>query len=178
MRLFEYRQASTLLLALLGLMLAGEALSRLLRRAMQGARERGTAGVGQRRRRLLTAGTLVALALSFQGAGLLEGAEDGLLRRMGRFAAQLFPPDLSPPFLATLRGPLLQTLAVAGAGTLLGVALAAALTPFASAQLMLPSAGDPWRRGAAGLLGGVLHVTARAALALLRGIPEMLWVLI
>jgi phosphonate transport system permease protein len=178
MRLFEYRQVSTLLLALLGLMLAGEAVSRLLRRAMQGARERGTSGVGPRRRRLLTAGTLVAVVLSFQGAGLLEGTDDGLLRRMGRFAAQLFPPDLSPAFLASLRAPLLQTLAVAGAGTLLGVALGAALTPFASAQLMLPSAGAPRRRGAAGLFGAALHATARAALALLRGIPEMLWVLI
>jgi phosphonate transport system permease protein len=178
MRLFEYRQVSTLLLALLGLMLAGEAVSRLLRRAMQTARERGSAGAGPRGRRLLAAVAVGSVVLSFQGAELLGGADDGLLRRMGRFAAQLFPPDLSPAFLASLRTPVLQTLAVAGAGTLLGVVLAAVLGPFASGRLMLPGRGAPGRPGAAGPLRWLLHAAVRSALAVLRGIPEMLWVLL
>jgi len=178
MRLFEYRQVSTLLLALLGLMLAGEAVSRLLRRSMQTGRQRGSAGAGLRARRLLTLGTLGAVLLSFHGAELLGGADEGLLRRVGRFAAQLFPPDLSPAFLVSLRVPVLQTVAVAGAGTLLGVVVAAVLGPCASARLMLPVPGEPGRPGAAGLLRWPLHVAIRSVLAVLRGIPEMLWVLL
>jgi phosphonate transport system permease protein len=178
MRLFEYRQVSTLLLALLVLMLASEAVSRLLRRATRSAREVGAPSTSAWRRRLLTVGTLAAVILSLHGAELLGGADDGLLRRMGRFAAQLFPPDLSPAFLASLRTPLLQTLAVAGAGTLLGVLLAAVLAPLASSRLMLRAHGDPGRPGAAGILGWTLHAAVRSALAVLRGIPEMLWVLL
>ena len=178
MRLFEYRQVSTLMLALLALMLFGEATSRLLRRSTRGARELGPARVSARHRRLLGAGVLAAILLSFRGSELLGGTDDGLLRRMGRFAARLFPPDLSPAFLDALRTPLLQTLAVAGAGTLLGVVLAAVLAPLASARLMLAGPGDAGRLGAAGVLGRILHATVRSALAILRGIPEMLWVLL
>jgi phosphonate transport system permease protein len=178
MRLFEYRQVSTLLFALLALMLAGEAVSRLLRRATRSAREAGTPPTSAGGRRLLTVVTLAAVVLSFHGAELLGGADAGLLRRMGRFAAQLFPPDLSPAFLASLRMPLLQTLAVAGAGTLLGVVLAAALTPLASSRLMVRAPGAPGRPGAAGILARALHATVRSGLAVLRGIPEMLWVLL
>ncbi|HEY1333638.1 MAG TPA: ABC transporter permease subunit, partial [Myxococcaceae bacterium] len=112
------------------------------------------------------------------GSELLGGADDGLLRRVGRFAAQLFPPDLSPAFLASLRTPLVQTLAVAGAGTLLGVVVAAMLGPLASARLMLPVPGEPGRPGAGGLLERGLYAASRSVLALLRGIPEMLWVLL
>src|SRR5678815_464780 len=145
MRLFEYRQVSTLLLALLGLMLAGEAVSRLLRRASRSARTAGTAPLAPGRRRLLKVGALAVVALSFHGAELLGGADQGLLGRMGRFAAQLFPPELSPAFLASLWSPLLQTLAVAGAGTLLGVVLATALGPLASTGLMVRPRGAPGR---------------------------------
>ena len=43
---------------------------------------------------------------------------------------------------------------------------------------MLRAHGDPGRPGAAGILGWALHAAVRAALAVLRGIPEMLWVLL
>ncbi|RPH69330.1 MAG: ABC transporter permease subunit [Myxococcaceae bacterium] len=178
MRLFEYRQVSTLLLALLGLMLAGEAASRLLRRATRSVRVTGRPPLTGRGRKLVTLATLVAVVLSFRATELLGSADDGLLARMGRFAAQLFPPDLSLSFLAALREPLLQTLAVAGAGTLLGMVLAAALAPLASAGLMLRRPGAPGRPGVLDLLARLLHVTARSSLAVLRAIPELLWVLL
>src|SRR5215831_7539569 len=148
MRLFEYRQVSTLLLALLGLMLAGEATSRLLRRATRSTRVSGRPSLGDGRRRLLTAGGLVVVLLSFRGAELLAPTDAGLVRRMGRFAAQLFPPDLSLSFLSSLRVPLLQTLAVAGAGTLLGAVVAGVSAPLASTALMLRPPGAPGRPGA------------------------------
>jgi phosphonate transport system permease protein len=178
MRLFEYRQVSTLLLALLALMLAGEAMSRLLRRTVRSARVGGHMPLGRGRRRLLLLGGLGAVLLSFRGAELLGSADAGLLSRMGHFAAQLFPPDISAAFLGSLRAPVLQTLAVAGAGTLLGVLVAAALTPLASAGLMLRPAGAPGRPGLADWLGPPMHLAARSLLAVLRGIPELLWVLV
>jgi len=178
MRLFEYRQVSTLLLALLGLMLAGEATSRLLRRASRSARVTGRAPLGRGARRLVTVGGLAVVVLSFHGAELLGGADEGLFRRMGRFVAQLFPPDLSLSFLSSLRVPLLQTLAVAGAGTLLGVLVAGALGPLASAGLMLRPSGAPGRAGVGRWLGAAVHVLARSLLAVLRAVPELLWVLL
>ncbi len=178
MRLFEYRQVSTLLVALLVLMLAGEAASRVVRRMGCSARVAGRAPLTGRRRRLLGLGTVVAVLASFRGAELLGGADEGLLGRVGRFAAQLFPPELSAGFLSSLRAPLFQTLAVAGAGTLLGVLVAVALAPPASAGLMLRAPGAAGRVGLGDWLGPAVHVLARSALALLRGIPELLWVLI
>jgi len=178
MRLFEYRQVSTILLALLGLMLAGEATSRLLRRASRSARVTGRAPLGRGARRLVTVGGLAVVVLSFHGAELLGGADEGLFRRMGRFVAQLFPPDLSLSFLSSLRAPLLQTLAVAGAGTLLGVLVAGALGPLASAGLMLRPSGAPGRAGVGRWLGAAVHVLARSLLAVLRAVPELLWVLL
>src|SRR6516162_9659040 len=124
MRLFEYRQVSTLLLALLALMLAGEAVSRVLRHATRGGV--GKARMGRRAQRLWAAAAVVAGILSFRGADLVGGGDGGLFVRMGRFLARLFPPDVSPAFLASLGRPLLQTLAVAGAGTFLGWVVAAA----------------------------------------------------
>ena len=178
MRLFEYRQVSTLLLAQLGLMVAVEGASRLLRQATLSARVTGRRPLTARRRTLVTLGTVVAVVASFRVAELLGGADEGFLGRMWRFAAQLFPPDLSLSFIASLREPLLQTLAVAGAGTLLGMTLGAGLAPLASAGLMLRPPGTPGRAGMLALLAGLVHAAARVTLAVLRGIPELLWVLI
>jgi len=178
MRLFEYGQVSTLLLALLGLMLTGEAVSRMLRRATRSAREGGFRSASRSRRSAVLVGAAAAVLASLWGSGLLAAADAGLLARMGRFAAQLIPPDLSPAFLASLRVPVLQTLAVAGAGTLLGIGVASVLAPLASAGLLLRRRDAPGRPGLAAALGTAVHAVARTALAVLRGIPEMLWVLV
>jgi len=178
MRLFEYGQVSTLLLALLGLMLLGEATSRLLRRATRSVRVTGQPPLTGLGRKLVMLATIVAVVLSFHATELLGSADHGLLGRMGRFAAQLFRPDLSLRFLASLREPLLQTLAVAGAGTLLGMVVAAVLAPLASAGLMLRPPGAPGRPGALDLVARGVHLGVRSSLAVLRGIPELLWVLV
>jgi phosphonate transport system permease protein len=178
MRLFEYRQVSTLLLALLGLMLVGEELSRLLRRASQSARVSGRPPLAIGARRAIWLGTLLAVAVSLRGTELLGGADAGVLGRMARFAARLFPPDLSPSFLASLRAPLLQTLAIAGAGTLLGAVVGLLLAPLASTRLLLAPSGAPGRPGPGERVTRMLSIVVRTLLALLRGIPELLWVLL
>jgi phosphonate transport system permease protein len=178
MRLFEYRQVSTLLLALLGLMLAGEATSRLLRRWTRSERVAGRAPLPRAWRRVVMLGGAFLALASLHGAELLSGADAGLLRRMGRFVAQLWPPDVSLTFLSSLRVPLLQTLAVAGSGTLLGVAVAVVLAPLASTGLMLRRSDTPGRAGAARWVAAAAHALSRSTLAVLRAIPELLWVLI
>ncbi len=178
MRLFEYRQVSTLLLALLGLMLVGEELSRLLRRASQSARVSGRPPLTVPARRAVWLGTLLAVVVSLWGAELLGGADAGVVGRMASFAARLFPPDLSPSFLASLGAPLLQTLAIAGAGTLLGALGGLLLAPLASTRLLLPPSGAPGRAGPGEPVTRMLSIVVRAVLALLRGIPELLWVML
>ena len=80
MRLFEYRQVSTLLLALLGLMLAGEAMSRLLRRATRSARAAGRPPLTAGRRRLLTGSAALVAVVALV-------PRRGAPRRRGRRAA-------------------------------------------------------------------------------------------
>jgi phosphonate transport system permease protein len=95
---------------------------------------------------------------------------------MARFAARLFPPDLSPAFLRTLLEPLAQTIAISVVGTILGVALGALLCLPATATLVLPPRDEPGRRLAAPRVA--IYAAARFTLALLRAIPELVWVLL
>ena len=176
MRLFEYGQVSTLLVALFLLMALGESASRRLRRAL-GKQEAGGRRLSPARRVVAWASGAAALLLATWGAGFFEPSDVGMFRRMASFAGSLFPPDLSPRFLASLAVPLRQTLAVAGAGTLLGLVVGALLAIPASTTVMLRTGRGPGRSGAGDWLRGAVYLGARAVLAVLRGIPELLWVL-
>jgi phosphonate transport system permease protein len=176
MRLFEYGQVSTLLAALFLLMAVGESASRRLRRAL-GKQERGGRSPSPSRRAAAWVTLVAALLLAAWGSGFFEPSDEGMLRRMASFASSLFPPDLSSRFLASLAVPLRQTLAVAGAGTLLGLLLGALLALPASTTVMLRAGNAPGRRGPGDWLRAGVYLGARGVLAVLRGIPELLWVL-
>ncbi|HEX7841688.1 MAG TPA: ABC transporter permease subunit, partial [Kofleriaceae bacterium] len=94
-------------------------------------------------------------------------------RRMAELAREMFPPALAPAYLRTLVAPVAQTLGISVIGTLLGVAIGAALGIPAAA----PYAEDDRARGAAWLVRHALRRLCRALLALLRGIPDLLWAL-
>src|SRR6266851_435651 len=115
-------------------------------------------------------------ALAFQQAGFLGIAAPGLLGHFGRFARQLFPPDLSAGFLASLIEPLWQTVSISVVGTAIGIALGGALSLPATATLLLD------RRDPPGMLGRAVRLFAysgsRLLLAMLRSIPELVWVLL
>ena len=205
MRLFEYGQITTLLTISLLLILAADALSRLVRRRFRRAgemvrveeelrrkhflsRSRGGGEVSPLRagkpvRALLLAGCALALVLSFADSGFFsaDGGQGSvpLGARLVRFAGQLLPPDLTAPFLRTLAVPLAQTVGISIVGTLIGLLLGGALALPSTATLMFPPAEDPGRRSRAGhLLRWVIYSVSRALLALLRSIPELLWVLL
>ena len=100
---------------------------------------------------------------------------------MGRFAASLFPPDLSPPVPRLARSAAPPD---AGGGRARercsGLLVGALLTVPASATVML--AGQATLRAGAGRGDGIARRGAtsvsRGVLAVLRGIPELLWVLL
>jgi phosphonate transport system permease protein len=109
------------------------------------------------------------------GAGLFDrGVLDAsAVRHMARFARQLVPPELSSGYLRGLLGPIAETLGTSVIGTGIGIAIGAALG--------IPAAGartdDDHRRGLAALAHHAGRRACRGVLALLRAVPEVLWVL-
>ena len=201
MRLFEYGQLSTLLAVWLVLILATDWLSRRLRRGLRRAGESrvatiappdsGPAVEGTRARpglartpgRLLLVLGVAAVGLSLADAGFFAAADApnavSRLARLARFAGQLIPPDLSWPFLRTLGAPLAQTVAISIVGTLFGLLLGGALAVPAISTLAFDPPEEPGRlRGLGQLTRAALYTGARTTLALLRAIPELLWVLL
>jgi len=187
MRLFEYGQIVTLVAALLGLVWLTDAASAALRRGLRanapaGALSHRRLGLGlrvARPRASRAAGAAVVLALvlalvlaSAAAAGLFDRGVFDLSapRRMAGFVRGMIPPDLSPAYLTSVIAPALQTLGTSVIGTLLGAILGGLLGIAAAA----PHAEDDRVRGAA-WLG---RRACRAALSLLRAIPEVLWVLV
>ena len=81
--------------------------------------------------------------------------------RMGRFVAEFFPPDLSPPFLGKLIVASGQTLAMSALGTLLAAAFGLALA-WPAARLHV---GDR----------ALARAPTRLLLNALRSVPELVW---
>jgi phosphonate transport system permease protein len=112
--------------------------------------------------------TCVAVSLLLVGAVLASFAylridfgavlSGDSLRRMGKFIAEFFAPDLSGPFVAKAAWATLQTLAVSALGTLLAVV--------AGGVLALPASGR---------FGSALRQAARLVLNFLRSVPELVW---
>jgi phosphonate transport system permease protein len=177
MRLFEYGQVTTLLAAFVGLVLLVDAFSRALR---GGFRRNAVHGSGvlrdvvelrpvRRGRRILW---VLLLAAAFGEAGFGSLFAPGVPAHLARFVGQLFPPDLSPSFLASILLPLWQTVAISVVGTGLGMLLGGALALPATSTLMFDA--DASLRP----LRALLYAAARTALAILRSIPELIWVLL
>ncbi len=131
----EPAKVATVVAALAALVLAAEAgaavLARNLRRARPG---------------LVRLALVAVLAVAFQQAGLMGLLAPDLLPRLGRFAVQLVPPDVSGPFLVALAEPVWHTVAISVVGTALGIVLGKALA------------------------------RARPVRAVLRAIPALVWV--
>ena len=177
MRLFEYGQVTTLLMSFVVLVLAVDAFSRALRGRF---RRNAVHGSGVLRDavevRPLRRGTRILWALllvaAFAQAGFGSLAAPDVLSHLWRFAGQLFPPDLSRSFLASILTPLWQTVAISVMGTALGVVVGGALAMPATASWML----DP--EASLRPLRALLYAASRTVLAVLRSIPELIWVLL
>jgi len=179
MRLFEYGQVTTLLAACIALVLITDAASRRVRGRFQRNAVHGSGvlrapvEIRARARTLPALLWMALLAVAFQQAGFLDASAPA---HLGRFAARLFPPDLSPDFLAGVIEPLWQTIAISIIGTAIGIALGAVLAVPATATLVLDDR-DPAAVPARALRTAA-YAAARFLLALLRSIPELVWVLL
>jgi len=203
MRLFEYGQVLTLILAFVALLTGTDALSRHFRRRlhaevspasparflMEETLGVGAPPFGRRASRVLSrvraraVVPLLAFAAlcSLYAVGFLNGAllDEGLASRVARFVARMFPPDLSAEFLLGLVRPLFQTVGISVIGTLLGIAVGAGLALPATSTLAFVPADAAGRRSASGLAARWLaYRVARAVFTLLRAIPELVWVLV
>jgi phosphonate transport system permease protein len=191
MRLFEYGQVLTLLLTLIAMVAVTDSVSRTLRRRLQpnagrdGPRTFFSSNGMQRRyisgKQIGVSAIVLAIGLSFYFTGLLNGtlADSGAIARMGRFAARMFPPNFEVEFLRSLVLPLIQTIAIAVMGTLIGIIIAAVLALPATSTIILND-GD-----AAGKHSWINRTTRRIVYTLtrlllngLRSVPELVWVLV
>lgn len=204
MRLFEYGQVMTLILAFVVLLATTDVVSRKLRERLQSASDRGpgfgaafgwgggsdiisrtNAAKSNALRKSWPTARFVLLALvlvaSFNLAGFSPDrlAGDNILRNIFRFCAAMVPPDLARSFVLSL-GPLIaQTIAISVLGTLMGIVIGAALAIPATSTLTLvrrgsPGAHPPAERG----VRWSIFWSARLLLNFLRSIPDLVWVLV
>src|ERR1700722_19955187 len=204
MRMFEYGQVLTLILAFVVLLAATDLVSRKLRERLQSNSQRdpgfGAAfswGGGsdlisrdkaahprpfRKSWRVAQVGLFAIILLaSFYFAGFSPNrlAGDNILRNVFRFCTAMVPPDLARSFVLSL-GPLVaQTIAIAILGTLMGVIIGGILAIPATSTLTLvrrgsPGAHPPAERG----IRWTIFWTARLLLNFLRSIPDLVWALI
>lgn len=96
------------------------------------------------------------------------------LRVVGGFLGAFLPPETSHEFLVLLMRATLETLAIASAGIALALLVAVPLALLSTRVLVVAEIGPgPGWRGAR-----LVHYGLRALLALLRGIPELVWALL
>ena len=202
MRLFDYRQVTTLLLAFLLILSLTDLISRSLRRFLSGewtprrasfkmvasleAQDLSVAETQGSPTRRGVPGVLAAIfcavLLSFYVSGFLELVTQGALQipqNLLHFAERLVPSDFSPNFLASLWLPVLQTLAISLLGTLIGVVLGGPLALVATSRLVLPAPDQPDQQHWMSLAARrTVYWASRGLLSILRSIPELIWALI
>ena len=204
MRMFEYGQVSTLVLALVVLLSVNDAFSRLVRGRLHATRAAHRSSANRLARHVIRPGAwrmtralsdpaqwfinrlpwfvlTAAVCGSFYSVGFASGAlfDAGVAERLSRFVRMLLPPDFDPAFLSGLAVPLLQTIGISVMGTLFGIVLGAILALPATSTLMFAGPDATGRqpiteRGARWLT----YHSARLVFTLLRSIPELVWVLI
>jgi phosphonate transport system permease protein len=191
MRLFEYGQVMTLILAFILLLALTDYASRWLRvrlqpdaGSVQTHRQFDGLSNGRYNSLVRPLGYLVLTAVmvaSFYLAGFSPEhfGEANIIRNIFRFCRGMFPPDLTKQFVLSLGPLLIQTLAISILGTLLGIVIGGILAIPATSTLVAVRADAP---GAESHIERVIRSgvfwTARLLLNLLRSIPDLVWVLI
>ncbi|MBN1204108.1 MAG: ABC transporter permease subunit [Myxococcaceae bacterium] len=173
--MFAYDEVATLVLLLFLLVTGVDQLSRRLRARLAS----GVPGP------VLAGSALAWAGLAAWGAASLELSPVALFGAEARagiaaFAADAWPPEVTPGLLGALLPALAETLAIAIFGTALAAGAALLLSLPASRELFVADrAGELLRpRGLARLIRGALHALARATIVFGRTLPEVLWALV
>lgn len=194
MRLFEYGQVMTLILAFVLLLATTDAVSRRLRRRLQpNGREAKNLWFqrsnSELRHRELTpalrwsryAVTAAVLTGCFYFAGFTRAhfGDAHVFGSMLRFVRGMFPLDFARGFLLSLGPLVLQTIAISILGTLIGIAIGGLLAIPATSSLVVTQSDAPGEHSVSdqGLRWSIFWA-ARLALNVLRSIPDLVWVLI
>lgn len=99
--------------------------------------------------------------------------EPGSLRVSGRFAASFFPPAMGGDFLLLVARETWRTVAIATAGITLALLIAVPATLLSTRMLSISALA-----GRMDTLPFVLRQVLRAALVVLRSVPELVWALV
>lgn len=194
MRLFEYGQVMTLILAFVLLLASTDVVSRRLRQSFQpnagqaedpwfpqgnsASRQGSFSSVLRPARYVVVAAVLIG---SFYFAGFTREPFEGghIVGNMLRFCRGMFPPDFGKDFVLGLGSLVLQTLAISIFGTLIGIAIGGLLAIPATSSLILLQPDSPGARSVSdrGLRWSIFLAT-RLLLNVLRSIPDLVWVLI
>jgi phosphonate transport system permease protein len=127
---------------------------------------------------------LLALAFALALAGSLRVAQvdprvlldPAALANAARFVRGAWPPKVTPDFLGAMVTPALQTIQISVMGTLIAIAIGFPLGVIATSSVMWRGVLHEQRVQARRWLVGLpLYGVARAALSVLRSIPEYVW---
>jgi len=175
MRLFEYRQVMTLILAFVLLLALTDAISKRLRWSLR------SNALSARKRRMAYAVVAATVIGSFYLAGFTPQhfREANQFTNMLRFCRNLVPPDFGREFLSSLGPLLMQTLAISVLGTAMGFAIGGILAIPATSTFVFAHPDEPGAQSfsRAGFRW-IVFLTARLLLNVLRSIPDLVWVLV
>ncbi|MFP5503017.1 MAG: PhnE/PtxC family ABC transporter permease, partial [Candidatus Sericytochromatia bacterium] len=176
MRMFEFHEVGTLLLALLALVGLVDGVGALVRRTLLSAsplpgRLRRAGGFAAS----AAVFCLIGAAAAFLSGPIAEALSPEGLARLGRFAAGAWPPAHEAAFVAETGRAVLETLSIAVVGTALGAAIGGALAAFATYNHAVDPPLVASRRGAGMRLA---YHASRWLLNALRAVPEVFFALI
>jgi phosphonate transport system permease protein len=184
MRLFEYGQVLTLILAFVALMAVTDGVSRVIR-------GRTTRRVKASKVQFLRAGkftgflvpstVLIGLCASFYFAGFTPDVldQENLLHHAIQFISGMMPPDVQPAFVYKMGYLVLQTFAISFIGTCIGVFFGSLLAVPATASVAFLNVDTTGHHGfVERSVRFVAYWAARLTLNVMRAIPELVWVLV
>ena len=184
MRLFEYGQVLTLVLAFIVLMAATDAISRFVRgritRRLTGHSD-NPAGPSATSKLFVPLAVFTGAALSFYAAGFTPGVLDqqNLIQHAARFISGMWPPDVSGAFIGKMAYLVLQTVAISVIGSFIGIFLGSLFAVPATAGIMFLDKDATGHHSVnERSLRFSLYWAARLILNFLRAIPELLWALV
>ncbi len=194
MRLFQYGQALTLMLAFVLLLASTDVVSRRLRRSLEpnsghvkntGQQQENAASKGATVRSVVrwaphvVVASLLTASFYFAGFTRQNFSDAHVLGNMVRFCRGMFPPDFAKGFVFGLGPLVLQTLAISILGTFMGILIGGLLAISATSSLVLTQPDSPGAQSASDRsVRWSIFWAARLTLNVLRSIPDLVWVLI
>src|SRR5215467_5373559 len=178
LKMFAYDEVATQVIALFLLVAAADQASRWIRRGLQQSKGLLRSSLPVRAGSAAVWIACCAAAGAFLRFPISELFSLDAAKNIGSFAASMFPPDVSLPFLRSLWPAVLETLSISILGTAIAVVLGFAFAYAAAARIHLED-GTAGRAGfrVERLLVHGISLLARAIQNLSRTLPELLWAL-